>query len=87
MKVCSGAHHCARKLITMGHAVKFMAPQFVRPYVKTNKNDAADADDYIPSNAGIATSLFLRAMPPVLRHAELSLGTVQRTALRAAGVV
>ena len=28
----------------MGHTVKLMAPQFVKPYVKTNKNDAADAE-------------------------------------------
>lgn len=40
----SGAHHWARKLQTMSHTVKLMAPQFVEPYVKCNKNDAADAE-------------------------------------------
>lgn len=44
MEACSSAHHWARKLVTMGHTVKLMAPQFVKPYVKTNKNDAADAE-------------------------------------------
>ncbi len=34
----------ARKLQAFGHTVKLMAPQFVKPYVKTNKNDAADAE-------------------------------------------
>ena len=87
MEVCSGAHHCAGKLITMSHAVKFITPPLSRPHVKTNKNDVADADDYISSNAGVATPFFLKAMPPVLRHAELGLDTVQRTALRAARVV
>ena len=34
----------ARKLESYGHTVKLMAPQFVKPYVKSNKNDAADAE-------------------------------------------
>nr|CBA28171.1 Probable family 20 transposase [Curvibacter putative symbiont of Hydra magnipapillata] len=44
MEACGGAHHWARKLQGFGHTVKLMAPQFVKPYVKTNKNDAADAE-------------------------------------------
>jgi transposase len=44
MKACGSAHHWARKLQAMGHTVRLMAPQFVKPYVKTNKNDAADAE-------------------------------------------
>ncbi len=44
MEACGGAHHWARKLQGMGHTVRLMAPQFVKPYVKTNKNDAADAE-------------------------------------------
>jgi transposase len=44
MEACGGAHYWARKLSEMGHTVKLMAPQFVKPYVKTNKNDAADAE-------------------------------------------
>ena len=43
MEACGSAHHWARKLQSMGHTVRLMAPQFVKPYVKTNKNDAADA--------------------------------------------
>lgn len=43
MEACSSAHHWARKLQAMGHCVKLMAPQFVKPYVKGNKNDANDA--------------------------------------------
>ena len=44
MEACGSAHHWARKLASFGHTVKLMAPQFVKPYVKTNKNDAADAE-------------------------------------------
>ena len=43
MEACGSAHHWARKLQAAGHTVKLMAPQFVKPYVKSNKNDAADA--------------------------------------------
>jgi len=44
MEACGSAHHWARKLEGYGHTVKLMAPQFVKPYVKTNKNDMADAE-------------------------------------------
>ena len=44
MEACGSAHHWARKLQELGHTVRLMAPQFVKPYVKTNKNDAADAE-------------------------------------------
>src|SRR5215470_1373708 len=38
------AHHWSRTLSAMGHEVKIIAPQFVKPYVKRGKNDAADAE-------------------------------------------
>jgi len=44
MEACGSAHHWARKLRSLGHDVRLMAPQFVKPYVKTNKNDVADAE-------------------------------------------
>jgi transposase len=44
MEACGGAHYWARKLQALGHTVKLMAAQFVNPYVKTSKNDAADAE-------------------------------------------
>ena len=44
MEACASAHHWARKLIELGHTPKLMAPQFVKPYVKANKTDAADAE-------------------------------------------
>ena len=44
IEACSSSHYWARKLQSLGHQVKLMAPQFVKPYVKANKNDAADAE-------------------------------------------
>jgi transposase len=44
MEACGGAHFWARKLSALGHTVRLIAPQFVKPFVKTNKNDAADAE-------------------------------------------
>lgn len=44
MEACCSAHHWARKLQSYGHTVRLMAPQFVKPYVKSQKNDAADAE-------------------------------------------
>lgn len=44
MEACSSAHYWARELEKLGHSVRLMAPQFVKPYVKANKTDAADAE-------------------------------------------
>jgi transposase len=44
LEACAGAHYWARKFTAMGHEVRMVGPQFVKPYVKSNKNDAADAE-------------------------------------------
>jgi transposase len=44
MEACAGSHYWARKFQEMGHTVKLMHAKYVRPYVKTNKNDARDAE-------------------------------------------
>ena len=44
MESCGGAHHWARKLQGLGFKVRLVPPQFVKPYVKSNKNDANDAE-------------------------------------------
>ncbi|CRI66056.1 transposase [Thiocapsa sp. KS1] len=43
MEACGSAHHWARVFREVGHEVRLIAPQFVKPYVKSNKNDAVDA--------------------------------------------
>ena len=44
MEACGGAHYWARLLRSWGHQVKLIAPQFVKPFVKSNNNDAIDAE-------------------------------------------
>ena len=44
MEACGGAHYWARRFRIYGHTVKLIAPQFVKPYVKSNKNYPADAE-------------------------------------------
>jgi len=44
LEACGGAHYWARRLSGFGHTVRLMVPQFVKPYVKSNKNDRNDAE-------------------------------------------
>lgn len=44
MEACATAHHWARTLSALGHVVRLIAPKFVKPYVKSQKNDMADAE-------------------------------------------
>jgi transposase len=79
MEACGGAHFWARRLVEFGHTVKLIAPQFVKPYVKTNKNDAAvvrSEDD----NPGFAVGTPIAGRPPHrserarFRHSAPTLG-------------
>ena len=76
MEACSSAHYWARKLQAMGHTVKLMAPQFVKPYVKGNKNDANDAEAICEA----VTRKSMRFVPikTVEQQALLSLHCVRR---------
>jgi len=44
MEACGGAHHLGRVFVGQGHAVRLMSPEYVRPYVKAQKNDDLDAE-------------------------------------------
>jgi transposase len=44
LEACGSAHYWARELVALGHVVKMMPPAYVKPYVKRNKTDAADAE-------------------------------------------
>jgi transposase len=44
MEACCGAHHMGRLLAALGHEVRLMSPEYVRPYVKAQKNDDRDAE-------------------------------------------
>lgn len=60
MEACCGAHHIGRALAAQGHVVRLMSPEYVRPYVKAQKNDDRDAE-------GIAEA----ATRPTMRFVEL----------------
>jgi transposase len=85
MEACAGAHYWGRKLRALGHEVRLMAPQYVKPYVKSQKNDAADAAAICEA----ATRGHMRfvALKTVDQQSVLALHTVrsgfvkQRTAL------
>ncbi len=44
LEACATAHYWAREIAKLGHTVRLMPPAYVKPYVKRNKNDAADAE-------------------------------------------
>ena len=44
IEACASSHHWSRELKALGHAVRLMPPAYVKPYVKRQKNDAADAE-------------------------------------------
>ena len=44
IKACASSHHWSRELKALGHTVRLMPPAYVKPYVKRQKNDAADAE-------------------------------------------
>jgi transposase len=44
LEACGGSHYWARELTTLGHAVRLIPPQYVKPYVKRGKNDRNDAE-------------------------------------------
>ena len=69
MEACCGAHHLGRIFATQGHEVRLMSPEYVRPYVKSQKNDDLDAE-------AIAEA----AMRPTMRFVEVkSLGSRRST--------
>ena len=44
LEACGGAHHWGREIGELGHTVRLIPPAYVKPYVKRQKNDAADAE-------------------------------------------
>ena len=63
MEACATAHHWARTLMAFGHDVRLIAPKFVKPYVKNQKNDMADAEA-IAEAASRPTMRFVEVKTP-----------------------
>jgi transposase len=49
MEACCGAHHLGRLFAVRGHDVRLMSPEYVRPYIKAQKNDDRDAEGIVGS--------------------------------------
>jgi len=65
IEACATAHHWARELRALGHDVRLMPPAYVKPYVKRQKNDAADAEA-ICEAVSRPTMRFGKRTPPAL---------------------
>jgi len=70
MEACGGAHHWAREMAKLGHEVKLIAPKYVKPFVKRQKNDAADAE-----------AICEAASRPTMRFVAVKSETTQASAL------
>lgn len=83
MEACGGAHYWARMFIEIGHTVKMMAPQFVKLYVKSNKNDANDAAgicEAVAPNMKFVPVKKIEQQDVLLSHRARELVIKQRTA-------
>ena len=65
MEACCGAHHLGRLFAANGHKIRLMSPEYVRPYVKAQKNDDRDAE-------GIAEAASRPTMPSSSSRARAS---------------
>ena len=77
MEACGGAHHLGRALEAQGHAVRLMPPQYVKPFVKVNKNDYRDAE----ANAEAVQRPTMRFVP-IKSETQLDLQTIHRARQR-----
>ena len=68
MEACCGAHHLGRLLASQGHSIRLMSPEYVRPYVKAQKNDDRDAEAItevvlrVARDEDLVTTALLRAL-------------------------
>ena len=80
MEACCGAHNLGRLLEAQGHTVRLMSPEYVRPYVKAQKNDDRDAEGI----AAAATRPTMRFVP-LKSEAQLDVQTLHRARDRLVG--
>jgi transposase len=80
MEACCGAHHLGRVLAAQGHTVRLMSPEYVRPYVKAQKNDDRDAE----AIAEASTRPTMRFVT-LKSEAQLDMQTLHRARDRAVG--
>jgi transposase len=81
MEACCGAHHLARQLAAQGHDVRLMPAQYVKPFVKTHKNDTVDAEA-----CAEAVQRPQRRFVPIKSREQLDVQALHRARDRPAGV-
>jgi len=81
IEACGAAHYWARVLTGLGHQVKIMAPQLVKPYVKRNKNDGRDAEGLCEAMSR-PTMRFVPTKTPDQQAALMLVGTRERLVAR-----
>jgi transposase len=85
IEACASSHHWSRELQALGHAVRLMPPAYVRPYVKRQKNDAADAEAICEAvtraNMRFVTTKTLEQQSCLLLHRTRHLFIRQQTAV------
>lgn len=67
MEACCGAHHLGRLFVAQGHEIRLMSPEYVRPYIKAQKNDDRDAEG-IAEAASRPTMRFVEQKPGAAGH-------------------
>ena len=99
LEACGGAHHWARELIKLGHDARLMAPQFVRPYRKSEKTDSNDAEAICEAvgrksmrfvavkSETQQAELLIHRMREQCKHARLQMGNQIRGLLGEFGIV
>jgi len=75
MEACGGSHFWGRKFSEMGHETKLISPQFVKPFVKSNKNDAHDAEAIV--EAALRPNMRFVAVKTIAQQDELCLHRVR----------
>lgn len=80
MEACCGAHHLARQFVIGGHEIRLMPPEYVKPYVKSHKNDDRDAE----AIAEAATRPTMRFVP-IKSEEQLDVQTLHRARERLVG--
>src|SRR5438876_8739512 len=65
IEACASAHHWSRELQALGHTVRLIPPAYVKPYVKRQKNDAADAEAILTSEDRLRAFLYLAGVVTV----------------------
>jgi transposase len=69
IEACATSHHWSRELKAIGHTVRLMPPVYVKPYVKRQKNDAADAEAILRNVAEVRTRRVFSTKSAPRRHA------------------